>query len=379
MIRLDSVTKTFPARRSSQAPHRAEAPGGPGALSGLGPITLAVPAGHTLVLLGPTGAGKSTILRLIAGLDIPNSGDILIGGTSVTRLPPHRRGVAFLPQRPALYPHLSVAENLALVGEVPPAARELLRLDELESRRPEHLSGGELQRAALGKLAASTARVWLLDEPFAALDVGARADFRADLHLLAGDSAATIVMVSHEPADAFALGTQVGVIVAGKLGQLGTPPRLADDPHALFTGRSLGRLGTVSGHFRPNPTGTHERGEFVSACGSVVVPYNGTVAVPSASALTLGIRPEAIRPDTDVLADRVRFLGWRVLFAEPTGVSAMRLTLAAPGSLRTRLIAEWTGGTTPPENWACRAEDWLWFDRLTHERFWPRIDRDTTD
>ena len=366
---------SFPARRVLRSPRGAEVPGGPGPLNGVGPVTLIVPAGETLVLLGPTGAGKSTILRLIAGLDAPDSGDIFIGGNSVTRLPPHRRGVAFLPQRPALYPHLSVAENLAFVGEVQPAARELLRLGELESRRPEHLSGGELQRAALAKLAASKARVWLLDEPFAALDVGARADFRADLHLLAGDSAATIVMVSHEPADAFALGSQVGVIVAGQLGQLGTLQQLAADPHALFTGRSLGRLGAVSGHFRPTPTGTHGRGEFVSDCGSVVVPYNGTVAVPSA--LTLGIRPEAIQPDAS--AGRVRLVGWRVLFAEPTCGAAMRLTLAAPGSPRTRLAAEWTGGATPPGNWACRAEDWLWFDRLTHERVWPRIDRDTTD
>lgn len=209
---------------------------------GLHETTFSLEAGERLVLLGPTGSGKSTLLRLIIGLETPSRGDILLDGRRLNKLPPHQRGIAFVPQRPALYPQMTIRENLALTGKAVDDAAGQLKIAHLLDRRPEGLSGGEKQRVALAKALLRKARLWLLDEPFAPLDPVFRAEFRAELLLILKSSAATIILVSHDPNDALALGRLVGVLDDGRLLQLGTPEELQARPGNRFVEAVTGQF-----------------------------------------------------------------------------------------------------------------------------------------
>ncbi len=348
----------------------------PGGVVGLHPTDLAVEAGDRLALLGPSGSGKTTLLRLVAGLEEPDAGEIHVGGMRVDRLPPHRRGVALLPQRTALYPHLTVEGNLRAVrggrsSVLSAEYSELLRLGPLLSRYPHELSAGERQRVALGKLLARGAGVWLLDEPFSNLDPVFRSDFRRDLHLLLDRTAATIILVTHDPIDALALGRRVGVLGDGRLQQLGTPEQLRDRPGNRFVAFCLGRLSLIDG--RVGDGGDPSGRRFVSEDGSVAVPIPDGIArrlgPDPAPNLTLGIRPE------DVLAwppgehpnpsgGGWGLTGWPVVLAEPVG-SGWLLTLARG---RSRLRVWWPSGSPPPvgatADWYIPADRGLWFDGI---------------
>jgi ABC-type sugar transport system ATPase subunit len=224
-------------------------------------LNLAVAAGERLVLLGPTGSGKTTLLRLIIGLDTPTRGEILLEGKRLNDVPPHERGIAFVPQRPALYPHLAVWENLVasvvkgrrrsdafdpptlarLPVEITKAAA-LLKITHLLGRMPNELSGGEKQRVALARAVLSKARLWLLDEPFAPLDPLFRSEFHKDLLLLLDSSQATMILVSHDPVDALALGRLIGVLDDGRLQQLGTAGELKARPGSRFVEAVAGQF-----------------------------------------------------------------------------------------------------------------------------------------
>lgn len=215
------------------------------AAHGLHDLSLSVATGERLVLLGPTGSGKTTLLRLIIGLESPTRGEIVFDGKRLNDVPPHERGIAFLPQRPALYPHLSVRENLLIVCHEPAAISEaasLLKIPQLLNRRPNELSGGEKQRVALARAVLSKARLWLLDEPFAPLDPLFRSEFRKDLLLLLDSSQATMILVSHDPIDALALGRLIGVLGDGRLQQLGTPEELKARPCSRFVEAIAGQF-----------------------------------------------------------------------------------------------------------------------------------------
>lgn len=359
----------------------------PGGVVGLRPTDLAVEADDRLALLGPSGSGKTTLLRLVAGLEDPDAGEIHIAGKRVDQLPPHRRGVAMLPQRPALYPHLTIEGNLQAArragggtppgnaparGGEPPGSSEiadLLRLGPLLSRYPHELSAGERQRVALAKLLARGAGVWLLDEPFSNLDPVFRSDFRHDLHLLLDRSAATIILVTHDPMDALALGRRVGVLGDGRLQQLGTAEELRDRPGNRFVAFCLGRLGLIDG--RAGDGGDPSGRTFTSEDGSVTVPVPAGVArrlgPGPAYNLTLGIRPEDVlawspgeRPNPS--GSGAVLIGWPVVLAEPVG-SGWLLTLARE---RSRLRVWRPSGSPPPvgttADWYLPADRCLWFD-----------------
>lgn len=346
----------------------------PGGVVGLHPTDLAVEAGDRLALLGPSGSGKTTLLRLVAGLEDPDAGEVHIAGKRVDRLPPHRRGVALLPQRPALYPHLTVGQNLQAVRGTQDSVlstqySELLRLSPLLHRYPHELSGGERQRVALAKLLARGAGVWLLDEPFSNLDPVFRSDFRRDLHLLLDRCAATIILVTHDPIDALALGRRVGVLGDGRLQQLGTPEELRDRPGNRFVAFCLGRLSLIDG--RAGDSGDPSGWTFTSEDGSVRVPLPMGIArrlgPDPAYNLTLGIRPEDVlawspgeRPNPSGLG--AVLTGWPAVLAEPVG-SGWLLTLARG---RSRLRVGWPSGSPPPvgepANWYLPADRCLWFD-----------------
>jgi ABC-type sugar transport system ATPase subunit len=369
----------------------------PGGEIGLRPTTLAVEPGEHLALLGPTGSGKSTLLRLIAGLEAPTAGEVRVNGVRVDRLPPHRRGVALLPQRVALYPHLTVAENLNLVSReaqppersaaatsrggggrgdgdpLPPSAaqslrhlaNQLLNLEPLLTRCPHQLSGGERQRVALAKLASRPVSVWLLDEPFTGLDPVFRSDFRSDLHLLIRAAGATMLMVTHDPTDALALGRRVGVLGAGELQQIGTPDELARRPGNRFVAHCLGRLSLIDGRVGG---GESAAPVFRAADGTVSGPVPGSILgwLGPASNLTLGIRPEDVRIGTPENPPPGAVLtGWPVVSAEPVG-SGWLLTVARGGG---RLRVGWPSGSPPPVGTPVDlflpADRCLWFDGTT--------------
>ncbi len=310
---------------------------------GLRPTTLSLEPGDRLALLGPSGSGKSTLLRLIAGLEDPDAGEIHVGGVRVDRLPPHRRGVALLPQRPALYPHLTVKQNLELSSQFLVSGShylELLRLGQVLDRRPDQLSGGERQRVALAKVLTREAGVWLLDEPFGPLDPVFRTEFRFDLHLLLDHTPATMILVTHDPIDALALGRRLGVLGDGQLQQLGTAEQLRDRPGNRFVASCLGQLSLIDGR----AGGGERSGDFVSDCGAVSVPLRS--GLDTADNLTLGIRPEDVfaGPPAEPSRPGAALTGWPVVSAEPVG-SGWWLTVARG---RTRVRVGWPSGSPPP-------------------------------
>lgn len=223
-VAFDSVSKTY-AR----------------GIRALEPLSAEFPAGEITCLMGPSGSGKSTALRLIAGLEEPSSGVIRLGGRLVNDVPPHLRGVGMAFQSPALYPHLNVFENIAFSmrargvsdGEIRSRVQrvaEQLRIGELLRRRPSTLSGGEKQRVALGRVLAARPAVILLDEPFSNLDTILLRELRRDALALLRESNATVILVTHDPAEALAMADRVAVIDKGRLLQFAPVAEVIEQP-----------------------------------------------------------------------------------------------------------------------------------------------------
>ena len=234
----------------------------PGGIKAVNDLDLEVLDGELLVLLGPSGCGKSTTLRLIAGLESPASGVLRLRDSEANRLPPHARDVAMLFQEEALYPHLSVRDNLgfslqarrrgwlrwreapvASAPAVPERVEQVARrlgLANLLERRPAALSGGERQRVGLGRLLVRGAGIWLLDEPFAHVDTRLRTELRRMLRGLQREQAATAVYVTHDQAEAFALADRVAVMRDGRIEQVGTRQELYERPVNQFVAGFVG-------------------------------------------------------------------------------------------------------------------------------------------
>ncbi|HUF43031.1 MAG TPA: ATP-binding cassette domain-containing protein, partial [Verrucomicrobiae bacterium] len=197
-------------------------------------ISFEVGDGEFCILLGPSGCGKSTILRLIAGLENPSSGEILLGGEHVEHLPPRDRDIAFVFQSYALYPHMTVFDNLAFslklrgepAGEIAATVKEAARLLEIEDligRRPQSLSGGQRQRVALGRAIVRQPKIFLFDEPLSNLDAALRATMRVELARLHRRLGTTIIYVTHDQAEALTLGEKIIVLHQGTIQQIGSP------------------------------------------------------------------------------------------------------------------------------------------------------------
>jgi ABC-type sugar transport system ATPase subunit len=233
-IELRDVSRVFPDGRS-----------------GVRDLSLTIADGELLVLVGPSGSGKSTALRLIAGLDSPTAGHILIDGRDVTGVPPQERDLAMVFQSYALYPHMTVRNNLAFglrMRRAAPAAIDArvqqtaaaLGLAPLLDRKPGQLSGGERQRVALGRAIVREPRGFLLDEPLSNLDPLLRASTRAELALLHRRLGATMVYVTHDQEEAMTLGTRIAVMRGGVLEQVGAPMELFDRPATLPVATFIG-------------------------------------------------------------------------------------------------------------------------------------------
>ncbi|MEM9973341.1 MAG: ABC transporter ATP-binding protein [Pseudomonadota bacterium] len=216
-------------------------------------IALTVPDGAFVVLLGPTGAGKTTTLRLISGLEAPDSGDILIGGRSVLGETPAQRNVAMVFQQYSLYPHMSVRENLAFPLQSPilktPEAEvkrkvgeiaEVLHIAHKLDNKATALSGGEMQRVSIGRALVRDPDIFLMDEPLSSLDAKLRADLRVELKRIQADLGATLLYVTHDQIEAMTMATHVGVLDEGRLVQFGPPREIYESPVSLYV---AGRLG----------------------------------------------------------------------------------------------------------------------------------------
>jgi multiple sugar transport system ATP-binding protein len=227
-----------------------------GAVAAVAELSLTIADGEFVVLLGPTGAGKTTTLRLVAGLETPDAGRVTIGGVDVTGLPPAARDVTFVFQQYSLYPHLSVFDNLAfplrsptrrtpepevrrIVGEV---AAMLRIADKLENRATQ-LSGGQMQRVAIGRALVRRPAISLMDEPLSSLDAKLRAELRIELKRIQQDLGATMLYVTHDQTEAMTLATRIGVIDRGRLVQIGTPRSIYEDPADTYVATRLGSPG----------------------------------------------------------------------------------------------------------------------------------------
>ncbi len=221
-------------------------------------VNVSLPTGQLTALLGPSGGGKSTLLRIIAGLDSADSGTVTIEGTEATHLPPQKRNVGFVFQHYAVFKHMSVAKNVAFgleirkrpKAEIEARVDELLRLVHLQQfahRLPSQLSGGQRQRMALARALAVEPKVLLLDEPFGALDAKVRKELREWLRRLHDEVHVTTVFVTHDQEEALEVADEIVVINEGRVEQVGTPDQLYDEPANDFVMGFLGETTTLDG------------------------------------------------------------------------------------------------------------------------------------
>ena len=307
-IRLEGLRKTF------------------GATPVIHGLDLSVADGALCVVVGPSGCGKSTLLRLIAGLETPDAGRILIGGRVVTRAAPGDRDVAMVFQNYALFPHLTVARNIAFGMEVRGASRAeidrrvreaaaILQLDQLLDRKPRQLSGGQRQRVAMGRAIVRDPAAFLFDEPLSNLDAQLRGAMRAEIKRLHMALGATAVHVTHDQVEAMTMGDVLVVMNRGRIEQVGPPLALYERPATTFVARFIG----------------------APAMNLLAARGDATPFGPAGGAATVGVRPEDLRhcPEDPVITPVVRLV-------EPLGsdtfahaeIDGAAITVRLPGSAR---------------------------------------------
>ncbi|HLB97001.1 MAG TPA: ABC transporter ATP-binding protein, partial [Acetobacteraceae bacterium] len=309
-----------------------------GNVTALDRITLDVAPGSFTVLLGPSGCGKSTCLRIVAGLETASEGHVEIGGRDVTHLPPAARGVAMVFQSYALFPHLTVAENILFglkARRVAPAERarrldravEMLGIAPLLERRPAQLSGGQQQRVALGRAIVAEAPVYLMDEPLSNLDAQLRAEMRREILALQRRLGITMLFVTHDQTEAMSMADQIVLMRDGRIEQDAPPATIYARPATEFAARFIG---TPPMNLFPLVQ-DHQ--------GMVIAGSDGPVLARAASGPTLGgIRPEDLRlADAGITAHvaDVEYLGADTVLACTVGVTTLLARLPGRVALAT--------------------------------------------
>ena len=261
-------------------------------------VDLSVKAGEFLVMVGPSGCGKTTLLRLIAGLETIDEGELRIGGRRVNELPPRDRDVAMVFQSYALYPHMSVRENLAFgltLRKLPKAeidsrvaeAATMLELSPLLDRKPKALSGGQRQRVAMGRAIVRRPAIFLFDEPLSNLDTALRVQMRGELARIHRKLAATMIYVTHDQVEAMTLATRVAVFNAGVMQQLGAPLELYDRPTNRFV---AGFLGSPAMNF----LAARREGDSLKGLG-FSLPCPSNLPRDAGPELLVGLRPQDLK------------------------------------------------------------------------------------
>ncbi|MEP7345154.1 MAG: sn-glycerol-3-phosphate ABC transporter ATP-binding protein UgpC [Gemmatimonadaceae bacterium] len=332
-VKLEQVSKIYSKGRSPAAVDR---------------VDLDVAHGEFVVLVGPSGCGKSTTLRMIAGLESITSGQLWIGDRVVNEVPPNERDIAMVFQSYALYPHMTVRENLAFAlklrklpaAEIDRRVREaaaVLEIEDLLERRPKQLSGGQRQRVAVGRAIVREPEVFLFDEPLSNLDAALRVQTRRELSRLHRRLGATMIYVTHDQVEAMTLGDRIVVMQGGKVMQIGTPTELYERPANRFVGGFIG-----------SPAMTFIPGRIDRDAGTVVgtgvlaltlmLPngYSRTLASAGAERVDIGLRPEHV-----ALAPPTRESGWSYMslpvdLVESVGNEALVYLALGAGHLAAR-------------------------------------------
>ena len=307
-------------------------------------VDLQIEHGEFCVFVGPSGCGKSTLLRMIAGLEETTGGQIDIGGRNVTRMDPAERGVAMVFQTYALYPHMSVEENMgfglrmnghpkAEIAEKVSEAARILKLEPYLKRKPKALSGGQRQRVAIGRAIVRGPEVFLFDEPLSNLDAELRVDMRVEIARLHKEIGATMIYVTHDQVEAMTLADKIVVLRGGNIEQVGSPMDLYSDPNNKFV---AGFIGSPSMNFVDGVVAGD--GVEVPALGSIRVTAD--VALPSdGSKVTVGMRPQdliAEESESGIEVDLVEQLGG-VAYAYLIGASGERIVVETRGD---KVLAE---------------------------------------
>ncbi|WP_395540702.1 ABC transporter ATP-binding protein [Neotabrizicola sp. sgz301269] len=314
-----------------------------GVTQALRDVSLTIPDGAFVVLLGPTGAGKTTTLRLIAGLDRPDSGDVRIDGVSVLRDTPAQRDIAMVFQQYSLYPHMTVRDNLAFPLRSPMIAMpedqiatrvaevaRVLRIPHKLDNKATALSGGEMQRVSIGRALVRNPRIYLMDEPLSSLDAKLRAELRIELTRIHAELGATFLYVTHDQIEAMTMASHVGVLDEGRLVQFGTPREIYEEPISTYVASRLGQ---------PRIT---------------LLPAEafGALAPPPPGAAQIGLRPEHILQGEGAPATvhRLEHLG-----------DQTRLHLSL-GTHQIVTLADAHTALAPGDSLAIRPHNPLWFD-----------------
>jgi putative spermidine/putrescine transport system ATP-binding protein len=262
-------------------------------------VTLEVKGGELVALLGPSGCGKTTLLRIVAGFIQQTNGKVVIGDRPIDELPPNRREIGIVFQNYALFPHMTVAENiaygLAARGETRTAQEErvkemlgIVRLEQFGDRKPRQLSGGQQQRVALARALAIRPRILLLDEPFAALDKNLRLDMQIEIKRLQRQFALTAIMVTHDQDEAMSIADRIAVMSQGRIEQLGSPVEIYDEPATLFVNNFIGSSNLLAGRIEA----TAEGGYRVALKGGAVWTVPSKTTFEPGQKVLVSVRPE---------------------------------------------------------------------------------------
>lgn len=288
-------------------------------------LDLSVRAGEFISLLGPSGCGKTTTLRMLAGFEFPDAGSIVISGRAMGDLPPHRREVNTVFQAYALFPHMTVAENIAYglrqrktskeeISRRVSEALDLVRMASMAERRPRQLSGGQQQRVALARALVNAPSVLLLDEPLAALDRKLREEMQIELKLMQAELGITFVFVTHDQGEALSMSDRIAVMRAGKIEQLADPFTVYDSPTTVFVASFIGQQNFFQGTVCDDRAVDSPYGAFRAARGPNSQPARGQAGL-------VAVRPELITLTDDAA-------GWSTSNVRPDD-NCVRGTLAS--------------------------------------------------
>ena len=325
-------------------------------------VDIHVAPGEFLILVGPSGCGKSTLLNIIAGLDDPTEGEVRIGGKNVVGMPPRDRDIAMVFQSYALYPTMSVADNIGFALEMrkmPKAERQkridevaaMLQISHLLDRRPSQLSGGQRQRVAMGRALARQPQLFLFDEPLSNLDAKLRVEMRAEIKRLHQASGITSVYVTHDQVEAMTLGSRIAVMKGGVVQQLGTPDDIYNRPANTYVATFIG-----------SPTMNLLRGAATGGQFGIQGAALNLAAPASANEVLLGVRPEHL-----VMQDTAPWRG-KVSVVEPTGPDTYVVVDTAAGSVTLRTDAQTRVQPGDAVGLAVEPANAHWFDASSENR-----------